>query len=217
MTNLGFPGIRAFEPVAVALAKLLHPHAEVVIHDLESGNIGAIFNAFSRRQVGDDSLIEDPDLLGKGPEVHGPHEKRLFDGRRIKYVSSLLKNDAGKAVGLLCINLDVSLFEQLETMIQGFLRNTGDSTQLDELFEDDWQDRINSFVSTHLGEQNLNPTGLRRADRGELVRALHAAGAFRATGAADYVARVLSVSRATVYNDLAQGPEAPTSQRTPRK
>jgi predicted transcriptional regulator YheO len=42
----------------------------------------------------------------------------------------------------------------------------------------------------------------------ELVRALQSAGAFRATGAADYVARVLGVSRATVYNDLSQGSAA---------
>lgn len=193
---------KSFEPVAEALSRLLHPHAEVVIHDLEKGTISCIFNPFSRRTVGDNSLIEDPEDLAKAPEVHGPYEKRLFDGRRIKYVSSLLKNDAGKAVGLLCINLDVGLFEQMEALIRGFLGNAGDSTELDELFEDDWQDRINKFVSTHLAERSLSLTGLTRSDRRELVRVLHAAGAFRATGAADYVARVLAVSRATVYNDL---------------
>lgn len=205
-----YSGVRAFEPIADALSRLLHPHAEVVIHDLESGRIASIFNAFSLRRVGDDSLIEDPEELGSGLEVHGPYEKRLFDGRRIKYVSSLLKTDEGKAVGLLCINLDVSLFEKLETVIHGFLGKSGDSSELDDLFEDDWQDRINSFVSTHIEERSLSSTGLTRLDRGVLVRALHAAGAFRATGAADYVARVLGVSRATVYNDLGSEKPEPT-------
>lgn len=191
-----------FEPVAEALARLLHPHAEVVLHDLESGTIASIFNAISRRRVGDASLIEDVERLRDGLNVHGPYEKRLFDGRRIKYVSSLLKNDAGEAVGLLCVNLDVSLVEQLGTVIQGFLDSTRDSGALDELFEDDWQERINAFVSNHLEEKHRALAALTRTERAVLVRALHAAGGFRATGAADYVARVLGVSRATVYNDL---------------
>ena len=205
MVKRSVSGVEVFEPVAESLARLLHPHAEVVLHDLESGTIVAVFNAFSRRQVGDNSMIDDVVQLGDGPDVHGPHEKRLFDGRRIKYVSSLLRNDTGKAIGLLCVNLDVSLMEQLETVIGAFLGNTRNSSPLDELFEDDWQDRINTFVATHLEERHRSLTGLDRTERMELVRALQAAGAFRATGAADYVARVLCVSRATVYNDLSQG------------
>jgi len=207
MTNRQVARVAPFVPVAESIARLLHPHAEVVLHDLESGTIAAIFDGFSRRQVGDDSLIDDGEQLSSGPDVHGPHEKRLFDGRRIKYVSSLLKDDGGQAVGLLCVNLDISLFEQLETAIRGFLGDTRDSAPLDALFEDDWQERINTFVSTHLEECHLSLTGLTRAERVELVCALHSAGAFRATGAADYVARVLGVSRATVYNDLAHGGE----------
>ena len=136
MVKRSVSGVEVFEPVAESLARLLHPHAEVVLHDLESGTIVAVFNAFSRRQVGDNSMIDDVVQLGDGPDVHGPHEKRLFDGRRIKYVSSLLRNDTGKAIGLLCVNLDVSLMEQLETVIGAFLGNTRNSSPLDELFED---------------------------------------------------------------------------------
>jgi predicted transcriptional regulator YheO len=196
--------VRVFEPVARSLARLLHPHAEVVLHNLETGTIAAIFNPFSRREVGDDSLIENTEELGYGPEVHGPHEKRLYDGRKIKYVSSLLKNEAGKAVGLLCVNLDCSLLEQIDTLIRSFLGNTIDSAPLDGLFNDDWQDRINTFVSSYLEENHQRVESLTRPDRKKLVHELHAAGAFRATGAAEYIARVLQVSRATVYNDLAE-------------
>lgn len=102
----------------------------------------------------------------------------------------------------------MSLVEQLETVIGAFLGDTRDSSPLDELFEDDWQDRINTFVSAYLEERHRRLNGLDRTERMELVRALQSAGAFRATGAADYVARVLGVSRATVYNDLSQGSAA---------
>lgn len=202
MSGSHAPTLARFEPIAGAIARLLHPHAEVVIHDIQANRIAAIFNAFSRRRVGDDSLIDDMPGLASGPDVHGPHEKRLYDGRRIRYVSTLLKDDRGEALGLMCINLDVSVFEQLETVIQGFLGATRDSAALDELFADDWQERINAFVTKYLGERDCSLSGLTRSERAELVRALHAAGAFRVTGAAGYVARVLGVSRATVYNDL---------------
>ncbi len=39
-------------PIAQAIAALLHPHAEVVIHDLRSGRIVDIWNAFSHRKAG---------------------------------------------------------------------------------------------------------------------------------------------------------------------
>lgn len=196
--------VQRFGPTAEAIARLLHPHAEVVLHDLGTSTIAAIYNGFSRRQVGDDSLIEDAQSLAGGADVHGPYEKRLFDGRRIKYVSTLLRDSSGAAIGLLCINLDVSVFEQVGTTIQSFLTTATDSTSFDALFEDDWQDRINDFVSKHLAGQNRSLARLTRSERRVLVHALHAAGAFRMPRAANYVARVLGVSRATVYNDLAE-------------
>ena len=44
-----------YKPIAEAISLLLFPHAEVVIHDLKTGCIGAIFNNFSKRAVGDES------------------------------------------------------------------------------------------------------------------------------------------------------------------
>jgi len=49
----------AHRPVAQAIAALLHPHAEVVIHDLRNDRIVEIWNAFSHRQAGDESLLGD--------------------------------------------------------------------------------------------------------------------------------------------------------------
>ena len=52
-------------PIAQAIAALLHPHAEVVIHDLRSGRIVDLWNAFSHRQAGDESLLgDDIEMLG---------------------------------------------------------------------------------------------------------------------------------------------------------
>lgn len=196
--------LEKFVSVAEAVARLMHPHAEVVVHDVQRNRIAAIFNAFSRRQAGDESLIDDLESLKKGPDLHGPFPKRTFDGRRLKYVTSLLRDDSGEVIGLMCLNLDVSVFEALEANVRDFLGNVGDSAGLDRMFDDDWQQRIDNFVRQYLLRKNLGMKNLHRKERVELVGALHEAGAFRAKDAATYIARVLDVSRATVYSDLGE-------------
>jgi predicted transcriptional regulator YheO len=211
MVDSSNSGLEKFFPVAEAIAKLLHPHAEVVVHDIRSNTIAAIYNSISRRKVGDESLIVEAEGLKRGPEVEGPYPKRMFDGRRLKYVTSLLRDDLGEVVGMLCVNLDVSVFEALERTVQDFLVAAGDSTQQDQMFDDDWQQRIDAFVRQYLLERNLSVKDLRRKERAMLVRALQEAGAFRAKSAATYVARVLDISRATVYSDLAEVAESTAS------
>lgn len=197
--------------VAEALAKLFHPFVEVVVHDIEESRIAAIFNSFSRRSVGDDSMIQDAAGLGDGPDIHGPFEHRAFDGRRLRYTSVVFRDDAGRAVGLMCVNLDVSPLENVEEMIGSFLRSAGDPAELDAHFRDDWQERIQAFVRTYCQDRDTTTDRMTRDERIALVRALHAAGAFRAKNAAGFVANVLGVSRATVYNDLADAKSSPTS------
>jgi predicted transcriptional regulator YheO len=199
--------------VAEAISKLLHPLAEVVVHDLEANRIVHIFNALSGRKVGDPSLLDDLDGLDCGPDVHGPFDKPGVGGQRIKYVAAIVRGAAGKPTGLLCINLDVTAFADVKHALDSFLVGSKDSTALDELFDDDWQGRIISFVDRYLEQRQRSLKGLSKSERGELVRALHGAGAFRVKHAASFTAHVLGVSRTTIYNDLGSGYE-PTEAQT---
>ena len=47
--------ISAYINIGNAISKLLHPFAEVVIHDLEKDQIAAIFSPISKREIGDSS------------------------------------------------------------------------------------------------------------------------------------------------------------------
>ena len=192
------------EPTAEAIARLFHPYVEVVLHSIEENRIVAIFNPFSGRMVGDDSLIEDVQGLASGVRVHGPFDKGSDEERRIRYVSSILEDDQGQAIGLMCINFDVTAMSAIQTSIQAFLADTTDSRDLDDLFHDDWRDRIASYVKRFLQERNQSLASLGPGERAELVRSLNADGAFRAKNAATHVASVLGVSRATVYKHLSQ-------------
>lgn len=192
-----------FEPIAEAVATLFHPYVEVVIHDVEQNRVAAIYNNYSKREVGAESHLNDQELDTRGAQVRGPFEKRSFDGHRVKYTSAVLRDSAGQPVALMCINVDLHVFDQIGSALEMFL-GRGDAAGEDALFEDDWHERINAYVHDYLRANRLTLARLGREERLELVGALRAAGAFRAKNAVAYAANVIGVSRATVYNDLSK-------------
>jgi predicted transcriptional regulator YheO len=115
-----------------------------------------------------------------------------------------LFDDAGEPAGMLCINFNIAVFEDVRSALDLFVKGAGIVAQPEELFKDDWQERINTFLHGWLKERQLGLNGLTREHRREIVEALHAQGAFRGKSAANYVANVLGMGRATVYKHLKQ-------------
>lgn len=190
-------------PVAEALVKLLYPYVEVVFHDLRTRRIVAIFNNFSRRTVGDDSLLEEGFEHQPLPTFWGPYNKTNWDGRRLKSVTATIYRAQHIPIGLMCINMDVSVFEHVHTLMAHLIGDTEEKEQPRELFSVDWQEQINSFVKNYLCEQRLHRSSLSRQDKRRLVQELYRQGVFQTRNAATYVADILEISRATVYNYLA--------------
>jgi D-arginine utilization repressor len=194
--------------VATAIEMLLHPYAEVVLHNIATNRIELILNAFSKRFVGDDSLLNEQELVlihsQTTQDVLGPYSKTNWDGRTLKSISSILRAVDGKPVALLCINVDVSQFEQASNLLQRFLTPANSTPQPAALFKEDWQERINEWVQQYLQESSTTLTVLTRSEKRVLVQRLEKEGAFKAKNAAVYVGRVLKISRATVYNYLSE-------------
>lgn len=191
-----------YKAIADSIALLLYPHAEVIIHELRSQTVVHIANNFSQRELGDDSAIDHEleDLLN-GVNL-GPYEKLNWNGQKIRSISSVLRNQAGEAEHLMCINLNVSVLEQARAALDAFFQMSRLVPQPDSLFRNDWQERINTFLHAWLGERNLSLQTLQAKDKRNLVQALHAEGAFEGRSAADYIAKVLNMGRATVYKYL---------------
>lgn len=187
-------------------SKLLHPFAEVVIHDLEKDQIAAIFSPISKREVGDSSYLDriDFDYKEKIPDIIGPYEKLNFDGRKLKSISIVIKNTKGLALGFLCINLDVSVFTKYQGILNAFLSNFDSSKnqETETIFKDDLYEQINIFVQSYCVENHLNLDSLSRTDKKNLILKLKKHGALEAKNGGQYIARTLGISRATVYNYL---------------
>ena len=187
--------ISHYTPLADALVLLFNPLVEVVMHDLDTGKIVYISGGLSVRSVGDDSLIDAEGLSGNlEREVY---VKLNHDGRLIKSVSVRLDNHV-----LLCINCDVSLFQQMHHLSKKFLDLSEQAERSAGLFKNDWQDRVNVAVSAFLKERGWNLAAASGAQKKELVKHLYRSGAFNEKNAADYIARVLDMGRATIFNYL---------------
>ncbi len=192
------PRVRAWAPACQAVALLLGPYAEVVLHDPDTDRILAIWNPMSARSPGDPSLLGDLNALDlSARDVFGPYEKLLADGRRLTSVTAILRDPDGKASAVLCINLDRTPLEQAAALLTAFGAPT--ASRPEQLFEQDWYERVQQLVGTYVRECSRPVERLTRADRLAVLARLEAARVFDVRRATPVVARALRVSRSTVY------------------
>lgn len=195
--------LKEYFSVAQAITALLQPYAEVVIHDLKTGKIAAIYNNFSKRAVGEESLIEE-DLPNytSFPDVFPVYTKINWDGTKLKSSTATLRDENKTPIGLLCINLDVSKWEEFRQLLDQWSNISDYKNQPEVLFKDDWREKINFYISDYLNKESLTLKILSKEKKRDLIQALYREGAFKAKNAATYVADVLDLSRASIYNYL---------------
>ena len=204
-----------FLPVCAAIARLLAPYGEVVLHDIESDTIVQLWNAFSDRHPGDPSLLDD--ILSDfeaGQDVLGPYEKVTTDGRRLTSISAAVCDADGKARGLLCVNLDRSPVDQALSMLT-MLAGPSVESRPPALFDRDWREQISLTVASWCSDRHLLRSALSRSHRLELVAELDRADLFATRHAASHAANALGVSRATVYSLLREVREGRGEDPTP--
>jgi len=198
--------------MADGVAALMFPHAEVVIHDLQRQEIVYLANNYSNREIGSPSHMDEVEFAD-GDCVLGPYRKVNWDGKILKSISVVMRNNSGQTEAMICINLDMSemnrMYQALGMMLgapeegrQVEGNGEKDSEKIDALFRDDWHERINISIQDWLQENRLSLQGLGRSEKRDLVLALEAKGAFQGQGSANYVARCLGLGRATVYKYL---------------
>jgi predicted transcriptional regulator YheO len=193
------------EKIAVALGRMFPGLCEVVLHDLRDPRhaIRAIENNLSGRGVGDSATelglarIADPQY----PSVLQNYPNRFPDGRPVKSTSIGLKNAAGEYIAALCLNLDVSVLSPVTLTLSNLVATeTEHREQPLETLRDRNTRELRQTVEELAAERAATPRSLSRADKKALVRQLYQDGYFDSRDAAQTIADLLGVSRATVYN-----------------
>jgi predicted transcriptional regulator YheO len=178
-------------PICDAIARLMDPLVEIVIHDIAQNSIAYINGKLSNRAVGEASLL-DKERLDNIDQIVYP--KLNFDGRLVKSVSVILEGNY-----LLCINCDVSIFNKMQELSSALLQM---SNKPQSLFVNDWQEKLHVSIHAYLQNHNLSFDQLSQNDKKALTKHLFKLRAFNEKNAADYVAKVLQLGRATVFKYL---------------
>ncbi|MGW4290893.1 helix-turn-helix transcriptional regulator [Streptomyces sp. NPDC004673] len=191
--------------VAVALGRMFPGLCEVVLHDLRDPDhaIRTIENNLSGRAPGDPATelglarIADPDY----PDVVQNYPNRFPDGRPAKSTSIGIRNSAGEYIAALCLNLDVSVLSPVALALANLVATgTEHGAELPETLRDRRSRELRGTVEELAARRGGTPRSLGRDAKRELVRHLHGEGWFDARDAAQTIADLLGVSRATVYN-----------------
>ena len=168
-----------YKPIADAIAMLLHPYAEVVIHDITKDIIVYIANPYSKRKVGDSSylgLVGGESDFGLEKNVLGPYEKAGEDGQRVRSITAVLRNDEAQPIGILCINLDFSpletAFESAFEVLNGLIRPAGIEARPEIIFHEEWRELIKLEIRAFRLEKGLTQDSMNAGERRELLRRL---------------------------------------------
>lgn len=191
---------------ADAIGLLFGQQVEVVVHDLSNGTIVHIVNPYSRRVPGDPSNVDDIDFRNEDMVI-GPYEKVHWDGAVLRSISIVQRTATGHAAYMICVNYDQSDLHAVQRAVEALLPSKPSGQQADALFRNDWHERLNIFVSEWCQAHEVRLDALSRSARRALLTELDAANALSERNAAAYIARLLRVSRATIYNDLKAGPQ----------
>lgn len=186
------------------LGAFLGPSAEVIVHDLRDLNHSAVYvvGDVTHRTVGSPMTDLGLAILRRGP-ADTPDLRRYAttasDGRRLKSSTTFIRNADGEAIAAFCINLDLTGWMQAPPILQEFV-DVQPLEHIQERFEPTVPDLMAAMLAEVLAGRQPNHMDI--GDRVNCIKALDDKGVFLVRGAADYVAAVLGISRATVYSYL---------------
>ena len=195
--------IKKYTPVIEGIVSLFNPFVEAAVHDLSTGKIAALYNNISRRKVGDPSPLHELKMpVEKFPDVFDPYYKTNWDGRKLKCTSITIRDEQGKPIALICFNFDTTIFREIDLNLKTLLEVKITAENPIELFNENWQEKTDSFITSYLSQKKLLLNTLSREQKQELVQELAKHGVFNYKNAAGYIAGQLHVSRASIYNYL---------------
>ena len=196
--------------VAKGLAGQFGRNCEVVIHDLRNfdaeHSIIAIENGHvNGRSIGDgpshivlESLRED----NGSPQDRISYLTKTSDGRVLKSTTLFIRDESGKAVGLMGINYDISMFVAVDDAIRDLIDDQGRNDSEPEEITRSVSDLLDELL-----EQSVRLVGkptklMSKDDKIRAIRFLDERGAFLITRSGPKVCQYFGISTYTLYSYL---------------
>ncbi|ASS67964.1 MULTISPECIES: helix-turn-helix transcriptional regulator [unclassified Paenibacillus] len=199
--------------LAQGIAAQFGERCEVVVHDwsqpYESTIVHIEHGHVTGRKVGDPGTNLGLEVM-RGTSEGGHRQNyvtRTKDGRLLRSTSIYLKNDAGTAIGALCINFDISELLAAEKALQGLV-GMQELPPVQESFVSNVSDLLDSLIQEAEDAVGRPPALMSREERIRFIALLDRKGAFLVKKAGEKVCAYLGISKYTLYSDLEEAKAA---------
>jgi predicted transcriptional regulator YheO len=199
------PIILKFIPMVTGISKTFGKNCEVVLHEfkdlkksivaIENGHVtGRSINSpmteLSLNKVREGTV--DSDIIN--------YSEKTIDGRILKSSTMFIKDDEENYIGCLCINIDITDFIAAKNLL-GDIMKIGNN-EIEENKKNKVNIILSDIVKSTIKELGKPVIYLSKDEKVLIVNNLDNQGAFLIKGAIDYVAKILQVSKYTIYNYL---------------
>ncbi|WP_255726631.1 transcriptional regulator [Sporosarcina sp. ACRSM] len=199
-----------YKPIADMIYATFGSNCEVVVHDLHDVQASLIYikGTLTGRELGAPTT----EVILKELRQHGDQVKdklgyttRTKEGKLVKTSISFIRNDRSEVIGFLGINFDITAFSLVNQIIKDF-SSTTDFNHADHHSNESYAKNIDEvfdyLINTALIEIGVPLQEMSREDKIRFVQNLEEKGTFLIQGSTERIAKVLSVSKQTVYNYL---------------
>ena len=194
--------------VAEFIAAVFGSHIEAVVHDYRKpgSSIVAIFNGHvtDRKVGGRTSDVGYKRLTGTFPDIAINYPNQGSKGELLKSSGLAIRNEEGDLIGALAINIDVSLYEKIQSHLQILLHTNvieGSPEKEDFHFLESSKE-MRRMIQDTLIRLNLHAKKLSKKDKSAIIQILSAEGIFKVRGSVQLVSESLQMSRPGVYQYL---------------
>jgi predicted transcriptional regulator YheO len=195
--------LQIIKDIVPSLQAALGCFYEVVLHDFTDveHSIVAISGNITGRSIGGPitNLVLSVLKAGKVEDMLG-YPTTLPDGRVLKSSTIFIRDNSGKPIGCLCINLDLTAFLGAQKAIETFTEvHRDEPSGVKEDFTTDIGQLVTFMIQRSVNAIPKPVALMSKEDKLQIVRRLDEEGLFLVKGAIEAVASALSLSRATVY------------------
>ncbi|MDO4266884.1 MAG: helix-turn-helix transcriptional regulator [Eubacteriales bacterium] len=190
------------------LAAQYGKNSEIILHDLTKNyehTIVAIENNWiTGRKVGDGGTNLGLEVLRNPPSTNGDiynYFTKTAEGRLLRSSTLYFRDDAGKVIGSLCINTDITQMVEMQETMREFTM-VSQKPEIREVFADNVEDLVEFFISESKKIVDKPAVEMTREEKMEILRYLDKKGFFLITHAGSFACEYLDISKYTLYKYL---------------
>ncbi|MBW2201843.1 MAG: PAS domain-containing protein [Deltaproteobacteria bacterium] len=192
--------------LAEGIVAVVGPHCEVVVHDFSDLEHSAVVVAgnVSGREPG--APVPDLDFISTKLDRDTPDQLNYrikIDSRELQSSTIWLRDSDGSSVGAVCINVDYAGLLQARTLLEHLTAPAREvpSLVVRDTLAKNLDELIELSVSSFLRQNEIPRIEMMsQEDKLRLVAVIEEHGLFQLRGAAQRLADILNVSRASIYN-----------------